>query len=447
MKIRSTEAFLAIAALLATVAVLLVGYSFTLETEAGRTVMRFIAAMIGGCAASQIIVWVKECFVENKIELKLNELAGMFENQECGKFSSDESAVAKYRGKYHFYYKSWIGDSSWWRHLELDFRELISAGNLHCSFNVRHPIQRDKWFTYTCQAIVRGQSLVLLVEREKEEPAYYLFPHFCSGLDDHMHGLVYHQVWSNDTRLDPAMLSVGILHEQAEADGPFLTPDGAKRLEEKWKQEFFSARGKGLVANTNKIQLFKDKDVFFTGLLRITQQCDEVYTHMLSDPPASLNSPNSVSYFDNIHGLIAQNKFKVFQRIASVNSEAKAAWIFDTLYLLRDADAFFLAIRNVDHHNPLTSIHICIGSQAAWTFVWPTLDSTGSGQAFAVEDEPVARGMISEYAVEFRNQATIHLKTARRLHWPKIESLAEQFNQQKTATYEKLMQVKRDRGE
>lgn len=174
----------------------------------------------------------------------------------------------------------------------------------------------------------------------------------------------------------------------------------------------------------SKAELIDSQDNLFKILANESVLSQEIYTHMLSEPPSKIG-PNAVYYFDSVHKYIREGSITKFSRIVSVNDEDKAKWIFDTLLELKDANSFSLAIKFVDHVSPLTTIHLCVNEKSPSVFVWPTVVAGGQGKAFFVKNKQIVDGMKSEHQREFDHSTK--LKYGPVINLDNLHILAEKY--------------------
>ena len=186
------------------------------------------------------------------------------------------------------------------------------------------------------------------------------------------------------------------------------------------------------ISDLSKAELIKSQESLFDNLLNESILSDEIYTHMLSDPPRKINQ-NAVDYFDRIHKKVMDGSIKKFSRIASVNTKEKATWILDTLLELKDTPSFSLAIKYVDHNSPLATIHLCVKESDPTVFVWPTVVPGGQGKAFFVKNKFIVDGMKSEHQREFDH--SIKLKYGPVIDYENLEHLATEYELKKHKSY------------
>ncbi len=186
------------------------------------------------------------------------------------------------------------------------------------------------------------------------------------------------------------------------------------------------------ISDLSKAELISSQEGLFDNLLSESILSDEIYTHMLSDPPKKINQ-NAVDYFDLTHKKIMDGSIKKFSRIASVNSKDKAVWILDTLFELKDTPSFSLAIKYVDHKSPLAAIHLCIKENTSSVFVWPTVVPGGQGKAFFVQNRSIVDGMKSEHQREFDH--SIKLKYGPVINYKELKYLAEEYDLEQHESY------------
>lgn len=174
------------------------------------------------------------------------------------------------------------------------------------------------------------------------------------------------------------------------------------------------------------VEVFHSSEKFLEKLIDITIGAESVSTLNLS-PPRGQHANLDV-YFQRLHQYIRGKRtpLRSFRSIASLDSEAKSAFLLARSYELVDTGRASFAVFQQPSMGPLAhplSVHITVKDGESFVFLYPPVDLTGAMDSVLIRSEAVAKVMLDYFNMLWHK--SVVLNEGRRVSLPGIEQLAD----------------------